>query len=329
MKVKVKDVKANPYRNIDHYSLNKDKIMALTSSIEKTGFWDNLVGRKMNGEIQIAYGHHRIEALRLAKGYGYDFEFDLPIRDISDGTMIQIMANENMSEWGHSIMVTDETVKVAKDFLENNINFGKFAKASKWKNTKAENGLASGVDISNFLGWDNHKVRESLKRLRLIEDGILSKEAVELFPNDYQANTFTVAVSKTNLTEKEQIKIAKSLDLKKGHKDVKGAVEVAAFEKKYPRGIGKEKKADSRVSNFEHKLIEISEQFDAASLNINALKEMHEEIKNISGIKYHNVRILFISIAELQRHINQFLEVMSKDAELTEENINTLKQLKQ
>ena len=65
--------------------------MALTSSIEKTGFWDNLVGRKMNGEIQIAYGHHRIEASRLAIGYGYDFEFDLPIRDISDGAMIQIM----------------------------------------------------------------------------------------------------------------------------------------------------------------------------------------------------------------------------------------------
>ena len=117
MKVKVKDVKANPYRNIDHYSLNKDKIMALTSSIEKTGFWDNLVGRKMNGEIQIAYGHHRIEALRLATGYGYDFEFDLPIRDISDGAMIQIMANENMLEWGHSIIVIDETVKVAKEYF--------------------------------------------------------------------------------------------------------------------------------------------------------------------------------------------------------------------
>ena len=58
--------------------------MALTSSIEKTGFWDNLVGRKMNGEIQIAYGHHRIEALRLATGYGYDFEFDLTIREIKE-----------------------------------------------------------------------------------------------------------------------------------------------------------------------------------------------------------------------------------------------------
>ena len=65
--------------------------MALTSSIEKTGFWDNLVGRKMNGEIQIAYGHHRIEALRLATGYGYDYEFDLTIREIKDGAMIQIM----------------------------------------------------------------------------------------------------------------------------------------------------------------------------------------------------------------------------------------------
>ena len=68
MKVKVRNINPNPYRNIDHYPLNKEKIMALTNSIEKTGFWDNLVGREINGEIQIAYGHHRVEALRLAEG---------------------------------------------------------------------------------------------------------------------------------------------------------------------------------------------------------------------------------------------------------------------
>ncbi|RMZ50879.1 hypothetical protein EB822_06265 [Flavobacteriaceae bacterium PRS1] len=71
------------------------------------------------------------------------------------------MANENMSEWGHSIIVTDETVKVAKDFLENNINFFSGKKASKWKNTKAENGQASGEDIADFLGWGSAKNAES------------------------------------------------------------------------------------------------------------------------------------------------------------------------
>ena len=78
------------------------------------------------------------------------------------------MANENMSEWGHSIIVTDETVKVAKDFLENNINFFSGKKASKWKNTKAENGQASGKDIAEFLGWLYLKVFGVGLRLKII-----------------------------------------------------------------------------------------------------------------------------------------------------------------
>jgi hypothetical protein len=69
--------------------------------------------------------------------------------DIEDGTMIQIMANENMQEWGHSIIVIDETVKVTKKFLENEEAFLPTKKASKWKNTKAENGQASGEDIED------------------------------------------------------------------------------------------------------------------------------------------------------------------------------------
>ena len=69
MTVKVKDVSPNPYRNIEHYPLNKDKIIALTQSIEKTGFWDNLVAREVNGKIEIAYGHHRIEAIKTCRGF--------------------------------------------------------------------------------------------------------------------------------------------------------------------------------------------------------------------------------------------------------------------
>ncbi|RMZ49611.1 hypothetical protein EB822_11240 [Flavobacteriaceae bacterium PRS1] len=64
------------------------------------------------------------------------------------------MANENMQEWGHSIIVIDETVKVAKKFLENDSTFlvGKKLKTSN--NSK----LASGEDIADFLGWGKAKI---------------------------------------------------------------------------------------------------------------------------------------------------------------------------
>ena len=37
-----------------------EKIESLAKSINQTGFWDNILARKKNGKIQIAYGHHRL-----------------------------------------------------------------------------------------------------------------------------------------------------------------------------------------------------------------------------------------------------------------------------
>ncbi len=322
MKVKVKNIKANPYRNINHYPLNKDKIMVLTKSIEKTGFWDNLVGRKVDGEIQIAYGHHRIEALRLAKGYGYDFEFELPIKDLEDGTMIQIMANENMQEWGHSIIVTDETVKVAKEYLR--------LTTENQPSTKNNNkDVISSYDIANFLGWNQNKVASSLKRMRFIDENKVDKTAVESLPSETHAETFATVISNKDFTPKEQQKIADKITSGgHGKRDVKGIIESAEFDKKYPRGK-KKIKSDPRVIKFEHKLIQIASSMNPVSDDLLKLKIMHEEINNISTLKGQvNIKILFASIGKLQRRINEFLDVMSNDTELTKDNINTLKQLK-
>ena len=330
MKIKVKDVRPNPYRNIEHYPLNKEKIIALTKSIEKTGFWDNLVGRKVNGEIQIAYGHHRIEALRLAEGFGYDFEFDLPIKEIDNGTMIQIMANENMQEWSHSIVVIDETVKVAKNFLQ--ANFSEKEPTSKYSNKRHLYDISAN-DIANFLGWSNSKVSQSLKRLNLIESGTIEKQAVESLPSGSHAEEFATAISVSNVefTPEEQNKIAKEItDSGVGKRKVKGIIEAKAFEKKYPNaGKNKENKRDSRVITFEHNLLHISNDISNLSDKFLKLKSLHEEIKNISTRKgIDNLEIFFASIGSLQTRINSFLDVMSKDEELTEENINTLKQLR-
>ena len=39
---KLKDVRANPFRNIEHYPIHPEKIEALRASINSTGFWDIL-----------------------------------------------------------------------------------------------------------------------------------------------------------------------------------------------------------------------------------------------------------------------------------------------
>ena len=64
MKIELKNVTANPFRHIERYPIQADKITALKKSIKDTDFWENIVARDMgDGTFQIAYGHHRLSAL--------------------------------------------------------------------------------------------------------------------------------------------------------------------------------------------------------------------------------------------------------------------------
>ena len=110
MKVKLKDVRPNPFRDMASYPINPQKILQLKKSIESTDFWDNVVARKGKaGTIEIAYGHHRLVALREL--YDGEKEFDFIVRDLDNMDMIKIMAHENLDDWGHDSAIERETVK--------------------------------------------------------------------------------------------------------------------------------------------------------------------------------------------------------------------------
>jgi len=64
LKIKLKDLKPNPFRNFEQYPINQDKVKQLQTSIKETEFWANILCREKNGDIEIAYGHHRLTALR-------------------------------------------------------------------------------------------------------------------------------------------------------------------------------------------------------------------------------------------------------------------------
>jgi len=105
----IKDIQPNPFRNIDHYPINKEKVKALRESLRSTGFWDNVIARLRNGKPEIAYGHHRLAAMK--EEFSPTHKVDLIIKDLDDQTMIRIMANENMEEWKHAAETIMETVR--------------------------------------------------------------------------------------------------------------------------------------------------------------------------------------------------------------------------
>src|SRR5438046_1281580 len=117
MQVELKHLKPNPFRNLPHYPIDKDKIKKLKSSIERTGFWDNLVARKAseNGSVEIAYGHHRRQA--LLDMYSGTHKVNVILRELGDGDMIRVMADENDEVYNMTPAVINETVKAARDYL--------------------------------------------------------------------------------------------------------------------------------------------------------------------------------------------------------------------
>jgi len=100
MKVRLGDLKPNPFRNYDDYPLNQTTVDLLVQSITKTCFWDNILVRQNKtelnpkGEFQLAYGHHRMTA--ATQVLGVDHIVDIPVKDLSDDDMLRIQGEENL-----------------------------------------------------------------------------------------------------------------------------------------------------------------------------------------------------------------------------------------
>ena len=105
--VSVSSLTANPFRELDDYPIDRDKIDALKESIESTGFWGTIVARKKGSKYEIAFGHHRMAALQEL---GIK-RCDIIVRDLSNEDMVQMMARENLEEWGTSAYIEAQTVE--------------------------------------------------------------------------------------------------------------------------------------------------------------------------------------------------------------------------
>jgi len=244
MKIQIKALKPNPFRDMENYPINEEKAKSLTNSINQTGFWDNILARPKpnytfmtekiinsdeeydqpeymhiiydeNGEekdyddpiFEIAYGHHRL--IVLQKLFKPDDYVDIPVKELDDSTMIRIMANENDENWGTSPKIIDETVRATIKFLEEHLEIAK----EYWGSTRPMQGVPPAV-ISRFLNgnWSESRVYYSLERLGLIKKGELDKEAVESYPTERSARNFVKAVKQIkNITPEQQHNVAKRM----------------------------------------------------------------------------------------------------------------------
>ena len=175
MKFKLADIRPNPFRDIEHYPIDRPKIEALKASIGSTGFWDNLVARRVGDSAEIAYGHHRLVAMREIDP---DVSIDLIIRDLDDATMLRIMADENMQEWTSSAAIEQETIAaVIKAYAAGKITLdmpdgrnGKVRSAPSFQSRFEGSGATYIPEtVAAFLRWPLRKVERAVAALAAIE----------------------------------------------------------------------------------------------------------------------------------------------------------------
>ena len=199
--VEVARLKPNPFRRLHEYPIIREKVDALKDSIAQTGFWGNIVGRPNGDDIEIAYGHHRLVALQEAIGDGELIE--VIVRDLSNEHMLQMMANENMEEWGTSAWVELETLRaVIEAYGRGEIELPKVPRDTPKQHVRrlphatGERSYTIST-VAAFLGWTrrhksdlqpNYACETAFKAIDMIDAGFLSESDLKGLRRSHLAN---------------------------------------------------------------------------------------------------------------------------------------------
>ncbi len=218
---------SNPFRDLKKYPIDKSRVEKLKESIKHTKFWGGLVCRPhpaKKGYFQSAFGHHRIEALKDLKVK----EISMKVFPYTDTQMLQAMANENRDIGQHDIKIMIQLIEQVANFMNEKLRefdtYKKFSqtyefvslsifekKPSQNTYTIAQSKGVGRPAILNFLGntWNTYKIDFAIKVLKDEEDNRISRQAIETFPNRYQADEFERAILNAKVPIEEQMIVAK------------------------------------------------------------------------------------------------------------------------
>jgi hypothetical protein len=313
MKIQIKNLEPNPYRDMNNYPMDEAKVKSLIESIQQTGFWDNILSRRHGNKFQIAYGHHRLAAIREV--FKPTDEVDIPVKELDDATMIQIMANENMEQWQSSPGVVLETVKAVRDFL--NIELSKyetwdhvnktinmlFESNSQFQNCK-KNGVGQ-TTILKFLGngWKQWMIQDSLKVLGQIADKTINEEAVRELPSVRHMKEFSASVAKNPISKEKQQKIVDEI---KKDETPSREVDGLFIREKYTTPKKKQEYQSEKIIKYESYVAGIRNKADDLFEDLKQLVRTEKELGEMSENIYR--KLLEMSLNTLSKQIELIIK---------------------
>lgn len=299
MKAKLKDLHSNPFRNLKKYPVRKDRVDGMKRSILDTGYWKNILVRKQNGRIEMAYGHHRRAA--LVELHGDDKTVDVILDTMTDAIMLKRMANENERAAELETDVADASIEAARKFLKANPKeLEKYMRSGDDPQTSAKISQIKEIGrdpIAAFLGgfWTPDRVRYVIERLLRYEKeedhkDYLEKEAVQKFGLAKHATSFQRAIHEVKDVKPEQQKKAAERIVKEEDFKRSRMKEIIEEEK---TGVAKKPKAKSKkellVIDMKACIIEASRHARSLNSDILDLINFRDRFKAELDLKAYQV----------------------------------------
>jgi len=213
--VLIGSIDPNPLRQLEKYPYSQQKIDALRKSMRDVGCWEGVIGRALGNRIELAFGHHRIEAAR--QEFGEDCKVPVIVRQLTDEQMLQFMGRENLEDWNADFLVMLESWEAAQQF------FGHRGA-----------GIPEPIEIAKLLGWA--RPRDDSDELRLTRLATACNSASKLIVGGYAERDQFQGLSIRSVGEICQTIVARHEALERMAKTTsRPAREVEAAKKKYGR----------------------------------------------------------------------------------------------
>ena len=117
MKIALSNIEPNPHRDMKRNPPDKAQVKAIAESIKRNQWGENVIVREhptKEGKYQLAYGHHRFDALKLLG----EKEAEFIVKPVSDWGMYTWMVDENESQKEVTPALIFENIEAGIKFLE-------------------------------------------------------------------------------------------------------------------------------------------------------------------------------------------------------------------
>jgi len=345
--VSVSSLTANPFRKLDDYPIDRDKIDALKESIESTGFWGTIVARKKGSKYEIAFGHHRMAALQEL---GIK-RCDIIVRDLSNEDMVQMMARENLEEWGTSAYIEAQTVEsTIRAYGNGEIELPEPESKTNEKHIRyAQKSILehpyTKQTVAKFLGWlnpqglANHACNVAFEMIDAFDAKVVTRKQLRGVKRDVAREIVTKAMGLKR--EQERIARQKAMEAKRAEEIAEleqDAKKKRAFKSAAARRAAEAKQAEesatatakefakdavkqTKAGNWSQRDVREAGAEVKASLHSKRAQRFKDASQHLAGL----TRTVSKTLNKTDQNFDGLSKLLSMDCGLTGEDISNLK----